>query len=225
MKKIPEEKSGGDYAIIALKSGASAIPIVGGPAAELIGLINTPLEKRKVEWLNSLAKKVEELEKKGVFSATELQENQEFITAVTHATQIAIRSHEEEKLNALRNAVINTAKKLDVGRNMRMIFLSYIDLLSPWHLILLDFFRNPKNACSAKGIDVRKYYMGEVSQVLEDCFQELRGRRSFYDLISADLLSKGLISSDGLHTTMSAGGMVEKRTTDIGDNFLHFISK
>ena len=224
MENFPEKKSAGDYALIALKGSVSVIPTVGGLAAEFIGLINTPLERRKVNWLNDLAERVGELEKEG-FSATELQENQEFITAVTHATQIAIRSHEEEKLDALRNAVINTAKKLDVGKNMRMIFLLYIDLLSPWHLKLLDFFKNPKGLCTSKGVDVSKYSMGGIAQVLEDCFPELQGRRDFYDLISADLYSKGLISSESLHVTMSAAGIMEKRTTLIGDNFLLFVSK
>ena len=225
MTKFPDKKSKGDYAMIALKAGVSAIPVVGGPAAELIGLINTPLETRKVVWLNDVAEKLKDLEGKiDNFSLSELQENHEFITILTHASQIAIRNHEEEKLNALRNAVINTAKKIDVGGNLRIMFLSYIDLMSPWHLHILDYLKNPKEACFVHGVDPNKYSMGGPSTLLEDCFLELRGKREFYDLIYSDLASKGLVLSGGLHGTMSVGGMSQKRTTNMGDNFLRFIS-
>ena len=38
-----------------------------------------------------------------------LKRNEKFIDTVLQATQIALRSHQEEKRTALRNAVMNTA--------------------------------------------------------------------------------------------------------------------
>ena len=63
-----------------------------------------------MNWLNDLARRLEELEEtvEG-FAVEALVEDDEFITALTTATLIAIRNHEEEKLATLRSAVVNVA--------------------------------------------------------------------------------------------------------------------
>ena len=67
--------------------------------------------------------------------------------------------------------------------------------------------------------------MGGGSQVLEDVYPELKGQRELYDQISSDLNARGLFNSPHfLHTTMSAQGMVSKRTTPLADRFLDFIT-
>jgi hypothetical protein len=56
-------------------------------------------------------------------------------------------------------------------------------------------------------------------------YPELHGRRDFYDQIVVDLFSRGLLNSSGfLHSTMSAQGMIAKRTTALADSFLDFIA-
>jgi hypothetical protein len=50
-------------------------------------------------------------------------------------------------------------------------------------------------------------------------------KRELYDQIVTDLHARGLLTSPGfLHTTMSAQGMIEKRTTIVADTFLTFIA-
>ncbi len=225
MSDFPEKKTAGDYVALVMKGGTSMIPVVGGAAVELIGLINTPLERRKVDWLNDIAERLTVLETNGSVTAQQLQENPEFITAITHATQIAIRNHEQEKLDALRNAVINTAKGINIEDNFRIMFLSYIDLMSPLHFVILKYFKSPQGACIEHGVNTQNYYMGAASQALEDCFPELRGRRVLYDMIYADLATKGLVMEGGLHTTTSGQGITQKRTTTMGDEFIRFVSE
>jgi len=224
MSDFPDKKSKGDYAVVALRAAVSLVPKYGGPALELIGLINTPLEKRKVDWFNDLADRLKKLEDEG-FSFLNLEENDEFITIVVHATQVAIRNHEEAKLEALKNAVINTAKGINVQANLHIMFLSYIDLMSPLHLLVLKYFQDPQGACLTRKVDSNKYMMGGAATLLEDCFPELRGQRELYDTIYGDLAVKGLVAQGGLHATVSAYGMKEKRTTAMGENFIRFISE
>jgi hypothetical protein len=55
MPDIPKHpgKSAGDIAQGLVKAVVSAAPVVGGPAAELIGIVfGPPLEKRRDEWMD-----------------------------------------------------------------------------------------------------------------------------------------------------------------------------
>ena len=67
--------------------------------------------------------------------------------------------------------------------------------------------------------------MGGLSQVLENSFPELRGQREFYDSVWRDLFQRSLVNTEQLHVTMSGGGLTQKRTTRLGDNFLAFIDR
>jgi len=97
------KRSKGDAAHAVAKAGLSAVSIVGGPAAELFQyVVQPPLEKRREEWMNQVGKKLQELEARGV-SIEDLQNNEQFISAVMYASQLALRTHQTAKLEALRN--------------------------------------------------------------------------------------------------------------------------
>lgn len=227
-KSQPPKPDSGDVAHTIVKAGLSAIPMVGGPAAELFSaLIIPPLAKRRDKWVQSIAEGLEELRAKiEGFDVEALRDNPAFVTAVMHATQAAIRNHQEEKLEALRNAVLNVACANAPHEDLQLMFLNFVDTLTPWHLRILRFFQNPTGYGAAKGIKYPAWHMGGPSTVLEYTFQELRGQRGFYDQVVSDLFSRGLMNSDtsALHTTMTAAGMFDKRITPMGENFLRFIS-
>jgi hypothetical protein len=67
--------------------------------------------------------------------------------------------------------------------------------------------------------------MGGASTGLEIAFPELRDQRSVYDPIVQDLFNRGLVNLDKstLHAGMSAHGILESRTTDLGRKFLRYI--
>ena len=56
--------------------------------------------------------------------------------------QIALRSHQEEKLNALRNGVINTAKPMFPEDDIYLMFINWIDTFTPWHLRILNYLND-----------------------------------------------------------------------------------
>lgn len=214
-----------DVAHTLIKAGISAIPIIGGPAAELFSaIIISPLSKRRDEWIASIATALKELEEKVEgFRIESLSQNDVFITTVMHATQIAIRNHQAEKLMALRNAVLNTALSISIDENTIMIFLNLIDAFTPWHLKILQFFESPTEWARSNGISFGNFYMGAPSDILEQAFPELRGKREFYDKIVKDLYSQGMMSIESLHGMMTFNGMIASRTTNLGNQFLAFI--
>lgn len=177
--------SKGDLVHALAKAGLSAIPILGGPAAELFQLvIQPPLERRRSEWMAAIGEKLQELEDRGA-RLEDLAKNEEFISAVMHASNIALRTHQQEKLEALRNAVLNVAVGQAPDDALQHMFFRWIESLSPLHLRVLKLFQAPT---SQLGLS-----MSGLNSVLEHNMPELRGKRHIYDQVWKDLwLSRDL---------------------------------
>lgn len=220
------KKTGGDIAHAIAKAGISGIPVIGGPVAEIFSLIIVPpLSKRRDKWIESIAEDLKKLEEKvSGFKIEELSENDAFITAVTHATQVAIRNHHHEKLEALRNAVLNAALPNAPEEDLQLMFLEFVDTLTPWHLRVLKFLDNPKEWGQKYGISYPNWSGGGANAALEHAFPELRGKRQLYDIFVKDLYSRGLLSTDSLHITVTGEGILASRTTDIGKQFIAFVT-
>ena len=132
------ERSAGDIAHLAAKAALSAIPIVGGPAAELFGaLVTPPLEKRRQEWIEEVAAVLRQLESDKIVRLEELRQNEEFTSLLVQATVVAIRNHHAEKKQALRNCVTNAAAGVDIDADIQLSFIRFVDELSPSHVKLL----------------------------------------------------------------------------------------
>ena len=121
----------------------------------------------------------------------------------------------KRKNAALRNAILNVAKGGAPEEAIQHIFLNLVDILTELHLRILRVFYAPAPPPGMR--------MGGLSSVLEHNIPELRGRRELYDQLWKDLYVRGLVNTEGLHTTMSGNGLTQKRTTELGDTFLTFI--
>lgn len=216
-KLEPPKHSKGDTAHALAKAGISAIPIVGGPGAELFQhIVQPPLEKRRIEWMEYVGEKLIELEHRGV-DIGQLSENEEFVSAVLHASQLAVRTHLQEKREALRNALFNIASGKAPEESLQQIFLEYIDVFSDLHVQLLKFFQQPP--------DTSNVMMGALSSVIEQGMPNLRDKRQVYGQVWNDLVARGLVDNVGLQVMMTGQGLAGKRTTALGDAFLDFISE
>lgn len=207
----------GDVAHALAKAGLSAIPVLGGPAVELFQyVVQLPLEKRRDAWMTTVGEKLQELEAQG-FKLEDLQSNEQFVTTVMHASQLALRTHHSAKLAALRNAIINVARGQAPEEAIQHLFLDYVGSFTELHLRILKVFSSPTLPpnISANGL----------SDVLEYNIPEMLGRRELYDQFWRDLYLRGLVNTEGLHTMMSGNGLTQKHTTGLGESFLGFISE
>jgi hypothetical protein len=226
MDKGEPKADAGDYVYALTRAGISQIPFVGAPVAEILPLILAPpMEKRRSEWLKDLGEQLKLLEKQVEgFKLESLQNNETFITTAIHASQAAIRNHQQEKLDALRNAVLNSALPNTIEEDLQLIFLNFVDELSTWHLRELKFFDNPRAWGQKNNIDFGKPYTGSPSQIFEKAFSELRGRSELYNVFTKDLFSRGLMTTDSLGGMMSESGIFASRITNMGKEFLQFIT-
>ena len=87
-KQLPQPTTA-DHVHVVAKALISAVPVVGSPAAELFGyLIAPPLNRRRDEWLESLAQGFDLLEERfSGFDHRALADREEFVSAFLQATQ------------------------------------------------------------------------------------------------------------------------------------------
>ena len=148
-------------------------------------------------------------------SSKDLQNNQEFVSAVMHASQVALRTHHDAKLEALRNAILNVATGQGPNETLQHLFLEFVDSFTELHLRILKLFQAPP---APPGMN-----MGGLGSVLEHNIPDLRGQQELYRQLWKDLYSRGVVNTDSVSGTMSASGLASKRTTELGDAFLSFI--
>lgn len=214
MPNLPAQ-SKGDVAHALAKAGLSTIPVVGGPAVEIFQLlVQPPLEKRRAEWMQAVGEKLQQLEEKGL-NLEDLQKNEQFVSAVMHATQAAMRTHVAAKRHALRNAILNIAVGQSADETVLHLLLSFIDDLTEMHLRILKAFHQP---AVPPGLS-----MGGLSSVLEYGIPALANRRDIYDQLWKDLYTRGLVNTEGLHVTMTGNGLASRRTTGLGEALLKLI--
>ncbi|MCB0324023.1 MAG: hypothetical protein KDD69_10630 [Bdellovibrionales bacterium] len=131
-----------DHGHAVIRSLLSAIPMGGGAAVEFFNvLVTPPIERRRREWMERVAKMIHGLnEKVELFDASRLGHNERFVSTLLSATSLAAKTHKHEKLEALQNAVGNAACGVQPDEELDEIFLNYIERFTPLHLRLLKIF-------------------------------------------------------------------------------------
>ncbi len=173
-------------------------------------LIISPATKRRDTWIDEyLSKAYQLITEKVAFSVVEnLPNNELFITVVLQATSIALRNHQKEKLEALRNAIINSVLPNAPDESLQLMFLNFIDSFTPCHLIMMDFIDNPREWCRKNNIRIseimNRFKYNDIGQYrnhsnfLEEIFTGIKNNSYIYEQALEDITAKGLlISSDG----------------------------
>jgi hypothetical protein len=209
-----------------VKGGLGAIPIIGSLAAEIFGLVVTPpLERRRAEWMNDVSEKLKELEIRKIIDFEELQNNEQFIDVVLQATTYALKTSEIEKIEAFRNAILNTATGESPNMTVSQIFLNQLDRFTVWHIKILSFIHSPRQWFKNFDKVPPDYMSGSISLVLEEAYPELKNQDALVEIIWNDLMNAGFHKTSGLKSIMSGNGILSDRTTLLGKEFIAFITK
>jgi hypothetical protein len=223
MKNINEPTSG-DIAVAVLKGAVGGIAILGATAQELVGLIIiSPLEKRKQKFLSDFGERLRELEKKGVI-LDDLSSNEQFIDAVLQAFVLVLKTSEEAKLKAFKNAISNIALGHSPEKTICQIFLNLIDSFTPLHIKILYLFNDPQKWFLENEKTFPKNTTAGLNSVIEEAYPEWKSHGDVLDIIWDDLKKAGLHNSGTLRGMMSGSGLLASRTTTLGKLFLDFIT-
>jgi hypothetical protein len=222
----PPEPSVVDHAHSLIREVAEYLPGVGQPAVKLFEfLFAPPLEKRRQEWMESVAEGLRGLEENQHCKIEDLRSNDAFIDTAIRTSQAALRTSQQEKREALRNAMLNAALPHAPDASRQQIFVGWVESLTVWHLRMLRLFADPPSWFKANKREPQQHVItSSLSGLLTEAYPELKNERPFYDKIAKDLYNDGLLGSDSLHVMMSAGGAHQNHATQLGEQFLRFIS-
>jgi hypothetical protein len=195
-------------------------------ASELYSKVIIPsLDKRRINWLNDLASRLINLEKRiNNFKVSDLSKNQLFLTVITQATQIAIRNHQDEKLEVLRNVVINSTRPLFGDYSLYLMFLQWIDAFTPWHIRILNYLASPSMIIENGRIDMRQISVPIVEKI-KNQFPSNEINLDLIIQVLMDLSVRGLIDVKSQFTIQAFRSMLGVHVTEMGNNFLKFISE
>jgi len=228
---VPPQAEKKDKAIAVLRAAIGSIPYAGNAAVELIPLLFTaPLERRRQEWMNAVADSLRYLEESRGISLDQLQSNEVFIIVLVQATQAAIRNHQKTKIRVLRNVVTNSAAGAAIEDDLQLLFIRFVDELTPLHFSLLQFFREHEqdfeNLESYEQLFHSFCQNPESAKITRDEFrlfcEELKSRNLLR--ISANVEDFGGVGSNNYIVTEGSNPGPMLLVTEIGKKMLDFVA-
>jgi len=224
--KLAVPKADASDAALAIARGAlGAVPLVGSLGIELVNqIVAPPLEKRRDAWMEEVGEAIHELQGKVTgLTPEKLAADESFVTVFSHASSMAIRNHQREKLDALRNAVLNAALHRGADETRQMMFLSWVDALTPMHLQLLALLGDPTRYLQEHNIGYQP--TGTMGGITDMLTHVTGADRDIVSQAVKDLADRGLLPQMNLGVTMTTGGFFQQRSTPLGNQLLEFIAK
>lgn len=234
---LPPKRSRKDDGYLAGQAGTSVVgllataavgmPFLGGLfGAAYSKILVPPLTKRTQEWMKIIYEGLLDLEMdiEG-FTLESLSKKPLFTTTFLHCYTIALRTHHEEKLEALRNVVINAAKPTNVEDDVLLVFTNFIDTFTRWHIKILEYLENVDQVSDFKTTG-RAFSSHALDSILDN-FSELKEDGTFTAQVIKDLQDHGLIKSDSdpdlIVSERSEESTSISNTTTFGKRFLKII--
>jgi hypothetical protein len=187
-------------------------------------IFRSPLEKRRGEWRKSIGEAVLDLQKRFDVTFESLSTNDAFIDAVLQASAIAMRTSQKEKLDALRNAIMNAVLPDAPEHTLQQLFLGFVDQFTIWHLGVLVFLDEPTSWATHKSYTLPKYPNGtSIATLLTDVFTGLAKQTTLLTVIWNDLQTRCLVTAGDLDHAQSQTMLMGRGTTNLGREFVKFI--
>jgi len=194
------------------------------------GLLDTALEgllkKRRARWHRRFADAVAEIGKRVDETAlAALCRKEHFLTIALEAAQIAWRNHSEEKLEALKWAVVHAALPEAANEEVQFMYLRYVDELTPAHLVVVSLLDQPERWMQGRGIAWPSWRWGTASSLIQYCVPALRGQPEAIEQVVRELQFRALVDpAHFVRTATAEGELKQRRTTGFGRTFVANIS-
>lgn len=194
-------------------AGAATLNPVSSALFQAYDAITTNVFKRRFElWKQLVDERLSQLED----HVREAANNDScFATVLLRATQLAAETS-TEKMEYLANAVRFVAEN-KISEDRIVIFLNCLQKYTSSHFLILGYFQNP--AKYADQVKHLSFVAGSIMTYFDKAYPSFD--KSLQSIIIRDLFLDGFTNTDS-NGTVSANGMKEKRTTVLGDEFLHF---
>jgi hypothetical protein len=219
--KVELPKTAAIEAVVsALQAGAGLIPFVGSPIAAAVGFGGLRIiEKRQTVFFEAVVHGLDDVQ----LQVTEFRES--FWTILFHAAEIARRTHEQEKIEALKNAVVHAALPDAPDDVEQHIFVNMVGDFTTLHVRVLNFIVYPQmfgmNVEDYRGLHALNPYNPQAAWDAIDNIVGV-GRRDLVQLCFSEMVSRGLLEYRS--RTVALQGAMLPWPTSLAWRFLHFIT-
>lgn len=220
---LPEESPLTGGAVLTLRVALGAIPVLGGAVSEGLGaLVAWNAARQTTEWLKVLESRFIYLDER-LSNLESTEKAQEVLAMTITAAHAAAKSHQEEKRKLLQNAVLNTALQGTDGADERLVFIRFLDELTPTHLRVLRSIQQYGTSL----IGLRRHAV--IYRALQDRGLDLKDE-DLFRLCFIDLQNRNLIAvspevgdADPYTSNSPISTWRSAEMTVLGVRFLEFI--
>jgi len=201
-EKILDRVADSDAAALLVKVGAATALVTHGAPVGLdvavVGCIDglrSMWTKRQTELTVNV---VAELEALKIDVQKLIAENEHFGTVFTMAIREAVATHEQDKIEALKNAVVNTAVGIDIDEEIQLILLAKIGEMSAAHIRVLRAYAEYEDGDFNKpiGMDEQVTTYGAIAGSGKRINEEYGTVSELSGAVSNDLQTRGLLTVD-----------------------------
>jgi hypothetical protein len=200
----------------AIEKGIEQVPVAGPITNFIVSRFWAPSASRRLEeWLKEFA---DDFDRHCAGCSVEnIVQDEAFISASIQVARIVVSTHQREKLDYLRNALLNIAIGKGVGEVKQQIFLNAIESFTPAHVKTLNLIwrsLNPGWDQHSVPLPLRTY-----SRAIELLVPEIKGQPAIIAAVLADLRNRGLTTLSSADIQFPQGGLVTNLTAE----FLNFV--
>jgi hypothetical protein len=223
---FPPEQDGQEQALAGLaliaKAAASVVPL-GSLGIELIAqLCRKPLENRRNLWLEEVTQAIREISAtQKDLTPSKLAENPEFVSILLRATDSAMKTHQAEKRELLRNAIVSAAQPSPPDFDKQLFFLKTVDELTLNQILVLSFYNDPRGWFTKRHITPPEFFSAPRLAPLQQAYPEIAYDPFFDELIHSELERRKLV--DNMKGMALHDQVYESITTALGREFLAFV--
>lgn len=207
----------GDQLLNIAAAGVQLIPCIGSFAADAIkDHVHKEQIKRLINWLKSITEKTNEI-------IEEINSNPLSYDCFIALTEIAIKNHEKERIEHLKNALFNLLS-VDRPEDLSIkIIINDLQNLTLCHLKLLILFDDPSKWFEDHNIKRPDVITSSPKLILDIAYPEIKDF-NICKRIWKDLYDKDLVSINLLNGLVSENGLFVSRTTQLGKELIRFIT-
>lgn len=210
-----------------LAASLSGLPLLKLPAETLFGiLVADPGQRRSRQFFEDVCHHLGLLAAQNRVTMDVLQQHDEFISALRIGMVAATATQHPDKLETLRNAVINVALGPNEPDAEREIILRLVEQLTWLHVKFLSVFSDATGAFRAAGFQPppREDRLGIINLVIQS-YPSWKASQEALDIVLRDLEQRRLIRTDGSKLIrVQPNGSFDKLTTPFADRLLSYIS-
>lgn len=198
----------------------SQIPVVSAFSKFCEDFVQDNWQERIDLWKEDVVKRLSQLDTE---TEQKIRETSNFSSLLASAQRGALEDIEEDKVALYVNAVVNSIKKEDIDDTKKHIFLNMLRDFTLLHIEALKFFSQPHQQAASfqHQVTLSQRTMYDIIVEMEP---KLDGGEAILDAVLQDLKTKSMLLIDRVDNIHMSFG-INKLTTDLGDEFIDFISE